>query len=107
MYNLLLAVHVLVSLLLIAIVLFQADESSGLAGAFGTMSGPSGGAMFGKKGAAGVVTRFTALLVAVFLLTSFFLTLLVSKDFVDREEFVQRAPISSSGAPVQSPIPGQ
>ena len=50
MYTLITVIHIFVALLLIGIVLFQADEGSGLGGAFGTsMAGSSGGSMFGKK----------------------------------------------------------
>ena len=67
MYTLITVIHIFVALLLIGIVLFQADEGSGLGGAFGTsMAGSSGGSMFGKKGAVGVLTRFTAILVTIF-----------------------------------------
>jgi preprotein translocase subunit SecG len=59
------------------------------------MSGASGGNMFGKKGAAGAVTRFTAGLVCVFLATSFFLTLIVSRDFVDRDEIARSSSTES------------
>ena len=92
MYTLVVIIHVIVALTLIGIVLFQADEGQGLAGAFGTASGGGGqGRMFGKKGAAGAVARFTAGLVTVFMLTSFFLTLMVSKGMVDKESFAGRA----------------
>jgi preprotein translocase subunit SecG len=96
MYDLLIVIHVLVALLLIGLVLFQADEGSGLGGAFGTSAGSGGGSMFGKKGAAGVVTRFTAILVTVFLLTSFLLTFIISREYVDRGSItpVQSAPRS-------------
>lgn len=92
MYTLITIVHVLVSLLLIAIVLFQAEEGDGLSGAFGTAAGGSsgGGRMFGKKGAAGAVARFTSGLVAVFMVTSFVLTLMVSKGYVERDNFGPR-----------------
>ena len=106
MYDLCIVIHVLVAVLLIGVVLFQADEGSGLGGAFGTSLGAGGSSMFGKKGAAGVVTRFTAILVTIFLITSFALTLIISKDYVDREEFYQggrQAPVTAPTAPPPSP----
>lgn len=97
LYDLLIVIHVLVALLLVGVVLFQADEGSGLGGAFGTSLGAGGSSMFGKKGAAGVVTRFTAVLVTIFLTTSFALTLMISKDMVDRGDLYQgvQQPISA------------
>ncbi len=105
MYDLLIVIHVLVALLLIGLVLFQADEGSGLGGAFGTSMGGGGGAMFGKKGAAGVVTRFTAILVTIFLLTSFLLTFIISREYVDRGSFTP--PVQSAPRAPVAPIPGK
>ena len=87
MYTLITIIHIFVSLLLIGIVLFQADEGSGLGGAFGTsMAGSGGGSMFGKKGAAGVLTNFTRGLAAIFILTSFLLTYMISNGMVNPDD---------------------
>lgn len=95
MYTLVQGIHVVAAILLIMIVLFQSEEGSGFSGAFGaSMSGGgNSGKMFGKKGAAGVVVRFTAILVSIFLLTSFSLTYMVSKGMVEVDSI--QAPISS------------
>ena len=95
MYTLITVIHIFVALLLIGIVLFQADEGSGLGGAFGTsMAGGGGGSMFGKKGAVGVLTRFTAILVTIFLITSFALTMMISKGMVDGDEFSRNSAVN-------------
>ena len=87
MYALITVIHIFVALLIIGIVLFQADEGSGLGGAFGTsMAGGGSGSMFGKKGAGGVLTRFTAILVTIFLITSFALTMMISRGMVDSDK---------------------
>ena len=87
MYTLITIIHIFVSLLLIGIVLFQADEGSGLGGAFGTsMAGSGGGSMFGKKGAAGVLTNFTRGLAAIFIVTSFLLTYMISNGLVNLDD---------------------
>ncbi|PCJ17876.1 MAG: preprotein translocase subunit SecG [Candidatus Cloacimonadota bacterium] len=94
MYTLVQGIHVVAAILLIMIVLFQSEEGSGFSGAFGaSMGSGNSGKMFGKKGAAGVVVRFTAILVSIFLLTSFSLTFMVSKGLVESDGF--NAPISS------------
>lgn len=104
MYTLLMTIHVLVSFLLIGIVLFQAEEGTGLSGAFGTMSGAASGNVFGKKGVTGAVTRFTAGLVCIFLATSFFLTLIVSQDIVSREDIARPA---AAGTRSHLPMPSE
>jgi preprotein translocase subunit SecG len=97
MYTLIQGIHVVAAILLIMIVLFQSEEGSGFSGAFGaSMSGGNSGKMFGKKGAAGVVVRFTAILVSIFLLTSFSLTFMVSKGMVEVDGVSISAPMSSS-----------
>ncbi len=97
MYTLVTAVHLIVSILMIVVVLFQAEEGEGLSGAFGTSASSSGGrgAMFGKKGAAGAVARFTAGLVMIFMVTSFSLSLMASKDMVDRTEYAPMVPVQA------------
>jgi len=98
MYFFITILHILISLLLIGIVLFQADEGAGLGGAFGTSAGGTGGSnVFGKKGASGVMTRFTAGLVTLFMITSFMLTYMVSRDMVETKR-------SSSRGVVQQPV---
>lgn len=87
LYDFIIIIHIFVSLLLVGIVLFQADEGSGLGGAFGTsMAGSGSGSMFGKKGAAGVLTNFTRGLAFVFITTSFLLTFMISNGMVSMDD---------------------
>jgi len=63
-------IHLLACIVLIIIVLLQADKGEGLSGAFGS-SGT--GAVFGKRGASGFFAKATAGAAVVFMLTSFWL----------------------------------
>lgn len=72
-YNIILVIHVLVSLGLIAVVLLQSGKSAGLSGAI------AGGAetFFGKKkGLDEILARASAIVAIMFMITSLGLTLL-------------------------------
>ncbi|MBI4863954.1 MAG: preprotein translocase subunit SecG [Candidatus Riflebacteria bacterium] len=62
--------HGAACIILIVIVLLQADKGEGLSGAFG---GGGGAAIFGKRGATGFFAKATAGAAIVFMLTSFWL----------------------------------
>jgi len=62
--------HGAACIVLIIIVLLQADKGEGLSGAFGS---GGGGAIFGKRGASGFFAKATAGAAVVFMLTSFWL----------------------------------
>lgn len=62
--------HVIACVVLIIIVLLQADKGEGLSGAFGSSGA---GAVFGKRGASGFFAKATAGAAVVFMLTSFYL----------------------------------
>lgn len=63
-------IHVTACIVLIIIVLLQADKGEGLSGAFGSSGA---GAVFGKRGASGFFAKATAGAAVVFMLTSFWL----------------------------------
>lgn len=63
-------IHILTCLVLIVVVLLQADKGEGLGGAFGA---GGGGALFGKRGATGTIARVTCGAAVVFMFTSFYL----------------------------------
>lgn len=62
--------HTTACIVLIIIVLLQADKGEGLSGAFGSSGA---GAVFGKRGASGFFAKATAGAAVVFMLTSFWL----------------------------------
>jgi preprotein translocase subunit SecG len=65
METVLLVIHILVTLILIGVVLIQRSEG----GALG-IGGGGGGGVMSSRGAANLLTRTTAVLAAVFMLTS-------------------------------------
>ena len=71
MYGIVLALHILVSLLLILIVLFQQPQKGGMGTVFG-----GGETLFGGGGAAPFMTKLTTGLAVVFVLTSLSLVLI-------------------------------
>ena len=69
-------VHVLVSLILIAVVLLQTGKRADLAGAFG---GGGSQTAFGPRGAANVLTKLTTWSAILFMFTSLSLAILSSR----------------------------
>jgi preprotein translocase subunit SecG len=94
--------HILLSLLLVVIVLVQQRTKGGMAGVFGGGGGGGGGAeqIFGSSGVAPFMTRITAILGAVFLLTSLLLVL-----FSGTAAGVSKAPAASAQPQQTAPIP--
>ncbi len=76
MYNFFLIIHVIVSILLILIVLFQAGKSLGLGG---LMGGGSSDAIFTGAGGNDIMKKITAVLAVMFLATSFTLSMMSAK----------------------------
>ena len=68
------AVHIIVSLLLIVIILLQQGKSADLAAAFG---GQGSQTAFGPRSAANMLTKATAWLAGIFLVTSITLTVML------------------------------
>ncbi len=101
--------HILLSLLLVVVVLIQQRTKGGIAGVFGGGGGGGAGVeqIFGSSGVAPFMTRITAILGGVFLLTSLLLVLFsgtagsISKAPVPSAQPQQTAPIPQSAQPVQ------
>jgi preprotein translocase subunit SecG len=75
MNNVLLVVHLLVALAMIGVVLLQRSEGGGLGIGGGGGGGGMGGFLTGR-GTANLLTRATAILAAVFMVTSLTLSIL-------------------------------
>ena len=105
MENILLVIHVLVAISLVGVVLLQRSEGGALG--IGGGGGGGGGGLFSSRGAANVLTRATAVLAAVFFLTSIALTVVhsggPSASILDRMGPVSTdAPRDSDSAPAAS-----
>lgn len=70
MFAILLPIHILVSILLILVVLLQQAKGAGLSPVFG-----GGQSVFGARGAAPFLTRLTAILAVLFMVTSIILAI--------------------------------
>ena len=98
--------HVAVCILLIIVVLLQSSKGSGLAGAFG--GGGGAGAVFGGRGAATFLSKLTAVLAIIFMLSSIGNSLFSSRSSDSRsliQEEASKGNISSPAASLPS-IPG-
>lgn len=82
---LILAVFIISALLLVLVVLIQDDQGQGIGGMFG---GGEGSSPFGSR-TGNVLTRFTSVLGAVFLIAAFALAWLNRTP--DRDDFLERA----------------
>ena len=100
MYTLVLILHVIVSLILIAVILFQAGKGGGLADTFG--GGGGGGSqttIFGHK-ASDFLTKATEVSAVLFLCTSLSLAILSSKrkdSIMDNVKIAPAAKTSQAG----------
>ncbi len=101
LYNILLAVFVLVSVALVALILLQQGKGADAGAAFG--SGASG-TVFGSRGSASFLTRTTGILAALFFIISLSLaylsnqqtkpTSLVEQELQQQEAASQDVPVS-------------
>jgi preprotein translocase subunit SecG len=102
LFSLLLTAHILVGLSVIGLVLIQHGKGADMGAAFG--SGASG-SLFGASGSANFLSRTTAVLAAVFFLTSLGLTYVASSrpkasgSVMDTVKTEQSAPV-----PVEAPV---
>src|SRR6187455_295781 len=104
--NLVIFLHVLVAVAIIGLVLLQHGKGADMGSGFG---GGSSGSLFGATGSANFLSRTTAVLAAVFFMSSLGLTYLGSmhgpvKD-VMQQGVMGNVPKSEAPAPGQSPVP--
>lgn len=105
MYVFILIIHIIVSLVLVAVILLQAGRGGGLADTFG--GGGSQATIFGQK-ASTFLTRATTVSAVLFLCTSLSLAFLSTKrqeSLMERVRFVSPAEKQAlpSGAPSEEP----
>ncbi len=97
MQTVVIVIHLMVVLALIGVVLIQRSEGGGL----GIGGGGGGGGFFSARGTANVLTRATAILAALFFITSIALTMLAGWGRGPATIF--NTPAAAPGAP---PAPG-
>ncbi|MCF4164624.1 preprotein translocase subunit SecG [Zavarzinia compransoris] len=96
----LLVLHLVIAVVLIGVVLIQKSEG----GALGIGGGGGGGGLMSARGAANFLTRLTAILAGLFMLTSLGLTMLAGnstpRSIVDQIEGQQAPALVPGEAPV-------
>lgn len=85
MYNLLLILFLIVCIIMTVVILLQSSKGGGLAGAFG---GASMGAVFGGRGAATFLSKFTTWLAVLYLLVALGLSKLQSGSAADQSQSI-------------------
>jgi len=85
MYNLLLILFLIVCIIMTIAILLQSSKGGGLAGAFG---GASMGAVFGGRGAATFLSKFTTWLAVLYLLVALGLSKLQSGSATDQKQSI-------------------
>jgi preprotein translocase subunit SecG len=103
MFYAILAVHIIVSLILIAVVLLQSGKGADLAGAFG---GGGSQTAFGARGAGTILSKLTTTCAVIFMITSLGLAILYNK----RSSSVTEGPYTAAPQPVTTapaPTPAQ
>ena len=106
---LILLVHVIAAIGVIGLVLLQHGKGADMGAAFGS---GSSGSLFGSSGSANFMSRTTAVLAAVFFLTSMGLTYVTSHkpqqgSVMDSHKTEQPATPSSGAAPAATEKPAQ
>jgi preprotein translocase subunit SecG len=113
LFSIALVVHLIAAMAIIGLVLLQHGKGADMGAAFG--SGASG-SLFGATGSANFLSRTTAILAAVFFVTSLTLAYLASKQPKTLGGVMQNvveSPASTSGlsagavAPASSPVAGE
>ncbi len=102
LYYLLLFMHIVACLFLIAVVLLQQGKGQDLASAFG---GGGTQTAFGPRGSATVLSRATAILAGVFMVTSMGLSLLKprSSGILDQIPAAASSPTPGAAIPAAAP----
>ena len=106
LHSLVVAAHILVSLLIILVVLIQGGENVDITAAFGGVSQ----AAFGPRGTVSTLARVTWVLGAIFLITSVALSVWATKgrtSSVLENSTRQSAPKTSGNAPAAPANPSQ
>ena len=101
MYVALIVLHVLVSFAIIAIVLLQAGKGADIGSAFG---GGGSQAVFGSMGTPTILGKITTTVAVIFMLTSFSLALLSSRQTSVVPSTVPAAP-AAPVSPAPAPAP--
>ena len=93
MENLLIFFYIMISISLILLVLLQQGKGSDIGSAFG---GGSSNAMFGSSGPSNPLTKVTAIVSAIFLILSLFITY-ISRNTIEQDIDIEIPAIEETG----------
>jgi len=98
MENVLLVIHLIIALAMVLLILIQrtAQDGGGLLGGGG---GGTMGGMFTARGSANVLSRTTAILAGLFIITSLLLTMIASHGHKQDRSLVSQIPALEKAAP--------
>ncbi|GAA5000758.1 preprotein translocase subunit SecG [Acinetobacter puyangensis] len=101
MYTFVLVVHILLAILMIALILVQHGKGADAGASFG---GGGAATVFGASGSANFMTRLTAVLTALFFVTSLTLAVFAKKQnqtmyTLPGAEQTQQVPVSNESSP--------
>lgn len=99
MYDVLLVIHTLLVMFLIGFVLIQRTDSDGLSG----LGGGGGNQFLTGRGSANLLTRTTAILAGIFMLTS--LTLAIMAGHMNQSSIVDEIPVTEPTVTKEMPMP--
>ncbi len=103
MTSIIITIHVVVSFILIVVILLQSGSAGGMGAAFG---GGGSQTLFGSSGSGKFFTRLTAIVAALFMITSISLTIMSAhraKGTV-MQDYTQPAAVEAPATPV-APVP--
>lgn len=108
MYTFVLVVHIILAVLMIGLILIQQGKGAEAGASFG---GGGAATVFGASGSANFMTRVTAILTALFFITSLSLAIYAKKQsqavtLLPGSEQSQPAPVSNNSSPT-TPIKQQ
>jgi preprotein translocase subunit SecG len=100
--NVLIVLHVLMALAIIGLVLLQHGKGADMGSGFG---GGASGSLFGATGSANFLSRTTAILAAIFFVSSLVLAYFATQRAPEGGSVVDRAPAVQKKADVAKPQP--
>jgi len=111
--GILIAIHTIISILLVSVILMQASQGGGLSG---TMGGQTTNALFGGRGAATILSKITTWLAAGFMILALFISLIgtlgtssqtsVVEEAAEEREFSPAGGLSLPAAPLEDNTTG-
>ncbi|MDI9409802.1 MAG: preprotein translocase subunit SecG [Candidatus Pacebacteria bacterium] len=103
MATIVLVIHIILALALVGIILIQKSEGGGLG-----IGGSGGGGFMTARGTTNLLTRTTAIIAGMFIVTSLTLGIIASRNRSPDRNFIEQAikPVDAPAVPVEIPSIG-